>query len=267
MPAEPVTNLPLEDRRLGRERLFAPLVVLVALVAWETLSRAGLVSALFFPAPSVIAVAFLRLLRDGTLLSHLLATLRRLATGFVAGALPALVLGLAMGRSRRLRAAIDPLVASVHPIPKIAVLPLIMIIFGIGEISRVVLIAAGAFFPILINTMAGVRQISPIHFEVAQNYGASPLKLFTRVLFPGSLPMILAGVRLGLNISLLLAITSEVVLSGPGLGRIIWNAWETLRTEEIYASLVVIACLGVAFSLTLQYLTRRLVPWQAEHEV
>ena len=260
-------NAPGKQHRLARERLIAPILAVAALALWETLARASLISTLFFPAPSVIVATFFRLLRDGTIPAHLLNTLRRLVTGFAAGAFPALVLGLAMGCSRRRRAAVDPLLAAVHPIPKIAILPLIMIIFGMGEISKVILVAAGAFFPILINTVAGVRQISPIHFEVAQNYGASRFRLFTRVLLPGSLPMVLAGVRLGLNVALLLTITSEIILAAPGLGHIIWLAWETFRTEEIYAALIVIASLGIAFSVGLQYLARRLVPWQVQREV
>jgi NitT/TauT family transport system permease protein len=172
-----------------------------------------------------------------------------------------------MGWSRSLRAALDPLVAAVHPLPKIAVLPLIMIIFGIGESSKIVVIAVGTFFPMLINSMAGVRQISPIHFEVAENYGASPFKVLTRVIIPGSLPLVLAGARLALNIALLLTIAVELVSAREGLGEMIWFAWQTLRTEELYASLVVIGALGVTFNLLLQALSQRLVPWHLEREV
>ena len=237
------------------------------LVLWEALARAGVLSSLFFPAPSVIASAFGRLLRSGELITHLGTTLRRLVLGFAAGAVPGVLLGLAMGRSRRLRVIVDPLISAAHPVPKIAILPLIIILFGFGEASKVVLVAFGAFFPILINTMAGVRQISPIHFEVAQNYGAGWRKMFTRVLLPGSLPMMLAGVRLGLNISLLLTIASEMMFAAEGLGGVVWSAWETLRTEELYVALAVIAVLGVGFNLTVQSLMRRLVPWQAQGEV
>jgi NitT/TauT family transport system permease protein len=215
------------------------------------LARAGIVSSLFFPAPSVIGATLLRLFQSGVMVKNLSATLQRLAVGFVAGAVPALLLGLAMGRSRRLRRAVDPLVASIHPMPKIAILPLFIIVFGIGEASKVVLISLGAFFPILINAMAGVRQISPIHFEVAQNYGAGRWKVLSRVLLPGSMPMVLAGVRLGVNIALLLTIALEIVAADTGLGATVWLAWETLRTEEIYATLVVIAGIGVGLNLVL----------------
>jgi len=234
---------------------------------WEALARAGLASALFFPAPSAVASAFWRLMATGVLPASLAVSLRRLGMGFALGAGPGLVLGLAMGRSRRLRDLLDPVIASAHPVPKIAILPLIMIVFGIGETSKVVVVALGAFFPILINTMAGVHQISPIHFEVAENYGAGRLKVFTRVLLPGSLPMVLAGVRLGLNIALLLTIAVEMVFAAGGLGGIVWQSWETLRVQNIYATLVVIAVLGIGFNAAVQCLSRRLVPWQPEREI
>jgi len=248
------------------ERYASVLIAAGILAVWEALARAGLVSTLFFPAPSTILASIGALLRSGDLPVQVAATLGRLALGFALGSVPALALGLAMGWSRRLNAALDPLVASAHPVPKIAIFPLVMILFGIGETSRVVLIALAAFFPVLINTASSVRQISPIHFEVAANYGASRFKTFTRVLFPGSLPMILTGLRLGINIALLITIALEMVLPNRGLGTMVWRAWETMRPEQIYASLVVIAVLGVGFNLTLRLLERRLVPWQSGRE-
>jgi len=241
-------------------------VVAAALAIWEWQVGTGSLSALFFPAPSAIALTLVRLLTSGELATHLSATLSRLFLGFALGGLPSLILGLTMGWSRRLRAVVDPFIAAAHPVPKIAVLPLIMIIFGIGESSKVVVVAVATFFPMLINTMAGVRQISPIHFEVAQSYGASVFKVFTRVIAPGSLPLVLTGARLALNVALLVTIAVELVAAQEGLGEMIWFAWQTLRTEELYASLIVIAALGIILSLLLQYLTARLVPWQVERE-
>lgn len=160
---------------------------------------------------------------------------------------------------------VDPLVAATHPIPKLAILPIVMIIFGIGETSKLVIIALTVFFPMLINAMAGARQISPIHFEVASNYGASPLRVFWRVVVPGSLPFALAGARLALNVGLLLTIAVEMVSAQRGLGSMVWFAWQTLRTEELYASIFVTAALGVGFNTILQRLTAYLVPWQVEN--
>jgi len=233
------------------------------LLSWELGVRAGVVYELFFPAPSTILAAIGALVSGGTLAPNLAATLVRTFSGAVLGCVPALLLGLAMGWSARLRAALDPLVAAVHPLPKIAVLPLLMVIFGIGEASKVAAIAIGAFFPMLLSSAAGVRQISPLHFEVVRSYGGTRRKVFTRVVLPGALPFVLTGLRLSLNVALLITIAVELVASPDGLGRVIWLAWETLRTEQLYAGLVVIAALGILVNLGLGWLARRLAPWQA----
>ncbi len=259
-----------EVRRQARwhVRWWVPaLIVVCTLIVWEWSVRSGRLSALFFPAPSVVAMTIVRLFESGVLATHTRATLLRVVSGLVLGGVPGLLAGLAMGWWRPLREALDPLVAAAHPLPKIAVLPLIMIIFGIGESSKIVAIAVGTFFPMLINSMAGVRQISPIHFEVAKNYGASPFKVLMRVVIPGSLPLVLVGARLALNIALLFTIAIELVSAREGLGEMIWLAWQTLRTEELYASLAVIGTLGVLFNLFLQFLAKRLVPWHLEREV
>lgn len=245
------------------ERWIPLLITLVALSAWEWSVRTGRLEALFFPAPSTIVRTLAGLFVDGTMTGHLRATLTRLLTGLAVGGIPGLLLGLAMGWSQRLRAIVDPFVAATHPIPKIAVLPLIMVLFGIGETSKVIAVAVAVFFPVLINSMAGVRQIDPIYFEVAESYGSSPFKVFTRIVLPGSLPMVLAGVRLALNVAMLFTIAVELVSAREGLGALIWLAWQTLRTEKLYAGLVVIAALGIAFNYLLQRLTQ-VVSWQED---
>jgi len=243
--------------------LFAAAVV----VAWELWAGGKGTSAILFPPPSVIGATLLKQAGNGELLKTVGATLRRLAAGVVLGGVPALFLGLLMGFSAKVRAAVDPLVAAAHSIPKIAVLPILMILLGIGEAPKIVVVAAAAFFPLLINTMAGVRQISPIHFEVAHSYGASAPRVFWRVLLPGSLPQILSGARLALNGGLLITIALEIVAARTGLGAAIWLAWQTLRVEELFAALVVASALGVGFNATLVRLEKRLVPWHSTPEI
>lgn len=254
-------------KRVWRREWWLPVGVLGAiLLIWELRGRTGGLSALFFPAPTTIALTLARLATSGELATHLGATLSRLLLGFICGGLPALILGLGMGWSRRLRVVVDPFIAAAHPIPKIAILPLIMIIFGIGEASKIVVVAVAVFFPMLINTMAGVRHISPIYFEVAENYGARWFQVFARVVGPGALPLVLTGARLALNTALVVTIAVELVAAQRGLGEMIWFAWETLRTEELYASLIVIAALGIGLNVLLQWLTAYLVPWEVERE-
>ncbi len=236
----------------------------LVLTGWELASRVGLLSPLFFPPPTKILKTLFQMIANGKLLPHLSATLSRLMIGFLIGALSGLVLGLGMGWSPRLRTVVDPIIAALHPIPKIAIFPLIMIIFGIGEASKVVAIAIAAFFPMLINCMAGVQQLNPVYFEVTENYGASAWKTFSRVIFPGSLPSIFTGIRLAINMAMVIAIAVELLAAKEGLGVIIWFSWQTLRIEELYASLIVIGLLGFGINLALQSVSRRLAPWHID---
>lgn len=250
------------DSRGLLERWGPGLTALAALAVWELLSRAGAISPLFFPAPSLIAVALWGMLVDGDLLANTGVTVARVVAGFAIGAGLGLLVGLAMGTSPRLGAQLDPWVAALHPTPKIAIFPLILVIFGIDEASKVTLAAVGAFFPMVINTVAGVRQISPIHFEVARSYGAGPLKLFTRVVLPGSMPLVLAGARLAINVAFMLTIAVELVAAQRGLGQMLWFAWQTLRVDEVYAVLVVTSGLGITMTLLIERFTRWAMPWR-----
>lgn len=242
-----------------------PVIVIGGLVAvWETLARLSLLPPVLFSSPTAVMGTLLESFRSGEMVRHVTATLLRTIPGLLIGAVPGLLLGLAMGWSVTLRRAVDPILMAVHPIPKIAILPLLMIFLGIGEASRIAVAAVAAFFPMLINTMAGVRQISPLYLEVAENYGASRWKLFTRVVFPGSLPMSLSGLRLAANVTLLVTISAEIVMAEVGLGSLLWLAWETLRVELLYATLVVVSLLGIGLSTSLHALRRTLIPWEPD---
>jgi NitT/TauT family transport system permease protein len=237
------------------------LILIILLVVWELLANAGVISSLFFPAPSRIGSALLKMLGNGELATNLWVSISRLSQGFVLGAIPGLLLGLAMGWSPRFRAIMDPFIAAVHPIPKLAIFPLIMIVFGLGELSKIIAVAISAFFPVLINSMTGVRELNPVYFDVSKNYGASRWKTFTRVVIPGSLPTVLSGIRIGVNMALVITIAVELLSANRGLGVLIWFAWQTFRIEDLYVSLFVTACLGIILNVLLQQLTKKMVPW------
>jgi ABC-type nitrate/sulfonate/bicarbonate transport system permease component len=260
---EPVdTRVTGGARRGGWHAAVLPGIAASAAVAgWEAAARLGWLPPLLLPAPSAIALKIAALVASGELLRQTAATVWRVVVGLALGGVPGALAGLAMGWSRRARALGDPLVAAMHPLPQIVV------VFGIGEASKIAVIAVSAFFPMLINAMEGVRQISPIHFEVARNCGASPAKVLARVVLPGSLPLLMAGARLALNTALLLTIAVELVLTQNGLGSMIWMAWQTLRVDQLYASLLAIAILGVLFNAVLQRLSAGLVPWQEERQI
>lgn len=230
---------------------------------WEAGVYFGLISGLFFPSPSVILQQMAESALSGKLFNDLSVTFFRFFTGFFTGGFAGLIMGLLMGWSQRLRLIIDPFVSAFHPMPKIAMLPLFMIVFGIGETSKIILIAVVAFFPVLINTMAGVRQINPIYFEVAQNYGTPLRKIFIRVVLPGSLPMILTGFRLALNGAFVVTIATELLTANTGLGATIWLAWQTLQMEELYVALITTGILGIGFNQLIQYLESKLIHWQS----
>lgn len=252
------------DPTYERERWLALLTMVAAVGLWEAASRAGWISRLFFPPPSEVGAALIRAARSGDLIAHLTVTLTRVGAGVAIGGTMGLLIGLLLGWSPRLRAFVDPFVATFHPIPKLAVLPFVMMLFGVGEASKIVVIAIGVFFPMLLTAMAGVRHIQATYFDVAAVYGATRLQMLGHIVLPGSLPFVLTGVRLAFNIGLLVTLAVELVTARRGLGRMIWFAWETFRIEDLYAALAVIAAIGVGVNLVLGWLTARLVPWRAE---
>jgi ABC-type nitrate/sulfonate/bicarbonate transport system permease component len=237
---------------------------LALLAIWEGCAQFGWIDTRFFPAPSAIVEQAWALSKTGALWTNLWASLQRLFWGFLLGGIPALALGILMGLYRPIRAAIDPLVSATYPIPKSAILPLVLLIFGLDEMSKIVMVALGVFYPVLINTIAGVRQIDRIYLDVGQNYRASRWQLFRTIALPGALPSIMAGVKLGIGMGLILIAIAEMVGAQSGLGYMIWNAWQILSVETMYVGLVVIALLGFLFTVVLNEIEQWVLPWRRE---
>jgi NitT/TauT family transport system permease protein len=244
------------------DRLIGVLSPLMLLVLWELFVRIHLINPQFFPAPSSVALTLVRLAQTGELWINLGVSLRRLLFGFVIGGVPALLIGIAMGLSRPTRKFIDPLIASTYPIPKSAVLPLVLLIFGLGEESKVVMVAMGVFYPVLMNTVTGVVSISKIYFDVGNNFGADRWTVFRTIALPGAAPFILTGVKLGIGMGLILISIAEMIGADSGLGYMIWNAWQLMDVETMYVGLFVIAFLGFAFNLALDEVERWFLPWR-----
>jgi len=260
-PAEDILEAAVTRPRVRTELILSVASPLLVLVLWEVLVRSGTLNALFFPPPTFVFKTMYTMTLSGELPHQVGVSLRRVLLGFGLGAAPAVIIGLAMGWSSRVRAFVEPIIAATYPVPKIALLPMIMLIFGIGEMSKIVIIAVGAFFPAAINATAAVLGISPTYFEVARNFGAGPYRTFTRVVLPGSLPIVFAGLRLGVGVALLLVVAAEFVAAREGVGALIWLAWQTLRTEKLYAGVVTWAAIGVLSTRGLQWLERRIVRW------
>jgi len=239
-------------------------VWLILLAVWEVIIRSGLHTGLFLPAPSAIIASLTSLIRDGTLVRHLAFTISRIIMGLVGGAIAGLVLGLAMGMSKRLRRVIDPIVAALHPIPRLAFFPLLIVVFGVGEMSKLAAVSLGAFFPMLLNTVAGVRGMNPVHLELGRSYGATRRQMFLHVLLPGSLPLMLTGLRLSSNVAFHATIGVEMVGSRTGIGSLLWLSWQTFSIDQLYAALTVIATLGIGLASLIRWITVRGAPWLAE---
>jgi ABC-type nitrate/sulfonate/bicarbonate transport system permease component len=200
--------------------------------------------------------------------SHVNATVLRILAGFVCGAIPGLILGVSMGMNRIVRVMLDPVISATYVVPKITILPLMMIIFDpFGETYKIVTVGVGVFFLVLINTMTGVRDIDPIFLEAGKNYGANRLQLFRHVIIPGALPFIFAGLRLGLGVGLIIVVAIEFLRGEKGVGYITWYFWEIMIVENMYAGLIIIMVLGILTTLGLQRLERWIIPWQREERV
>ena len=262
----PVVDVSERRRLVGRRRdRFLSIASPVGLVlAWEVAARVHLIDTRFFPAPSSIAVALWTMAQSGELLDNTAISLQRLFWGFLLGGAPGLVLGILMGISRPIRAIIDPLIAATYPIPKSSILPLILLIFGLGEMSKVVMVAIGVFYPIAINATAGVLQINRIYLDVGKSFKAGRWETFRTIALPGALPFIMTGVKLGAGLGLILIAIAEMVGAKSGIGYMIWSAWETFSVEKMYVGLFVIALIGFVMTLGLNELERRVIPWKSD---
>ncbi len=258
----PEQNLAVSTRT--RERILGIASPIALLVVWEVAARLHVIDTRFFPAPSSVIAVLIDMLRSGELVTNTLVSLRRLALGTLIGGVPALVLGIAMGLNRWVRAALDPIVAATYPIPKSAILPLALLIFGLGEGSKIFMVAIGVFFPVVINATTGVLEINHIYLDVGRNYKANRWNTFWTIALPGALPVIMTGFKLGIGIGLILIAIAEMIGAKSGLGYMIWTAWETFSVEQMYVGLFMIAIIGFVLTALLNELERVVIPWKRD---
>jgi NitT/TauT family transport system permease protein len=232
------------------------------LLLWEVFSRTGLLDMRFFPPPTAILSTFWEMIVSGELAKNTGISVLRFVGGFMLGLVPAVVLGLIMGLSSLIRTLLNPIIGALLPIPKLALLPLIMLVFGIGETSKIVTIASGVFFFVLLDTVAGVVNIDEIYLEVAKSFGASRFSFFRTVAFPGALPLIFNGLKLGQGVGLLLIVAAEMIGAESGLGYLIWAGFKTFALERMYVGLIMLAFLGYVFTILLGQLERLIIPWK-----
>lgn len=255
------------DRQKVKQRVKRVMTVaspLFLLLLWELLSRTELIDSRFFPPPTAIIATFFDMIQNGTLFEHVSISLMRIVGGFLLGVIPGIILGLLMGMYSPFRHFFQPLIMALMPIPTLALLPIIIIIFGIGETSKLVTIAGSVFFPVVINTAAGVMNIEHIYVDVAKNYGANSKDFFFKIALPGSLPVMLEGIQMGQAIALLTIVAAEMMGAQQGIGYLIWTSYKAFVLTEMYVGLILISFFGYFFSLLLRWLQAKLLPWREE---
>jgi NitT/TauT family transport system permease protein len=240
------------------------LALAVSVVLWEVLARSGAVPALFLPPPSAVVREAGRMAASGELARHLAVSLARVGLGFLLGAGAGTVLGVVLGTSPRLWAVGNPLIAATYPIPKIALLPLMILWLGIGEAPKVAMIALGVFFPVVISAYTGVRGTDPLMVKAARSLGASAGQVVGKVVLPSALPAILAGYRLGAGVALLLVVSAEMINATAGIGFLVLNAGDLMLTGRLMVGLALLSLLGLLSTWGLRALERRLAPWKED---
>jgi NitT/TauT family transport system permease protein len=250
-------------RRRASEVVLTVLAPLLLLGLWEALSRSQVINPTFWPAPTSLWSTFMEMLIEGDLLRDVWLSTMRILGGFVLGSVPGIVLGLAMGLFWPVRVFLMPLAAALYAIPKIAILPLVMIIFGIGETSKFVIVALSIFFLVVLNTMSGVLEIDRTFRDVARNLGASRLELFTTVALPGALPSIFTGLRLAMGFALIVIVGTEfLTVSQGGIGAMIWQSWTILAVKPMMVGLIITGVMGWLLSLLITAGERLVMPWR-----
>ena len=243
--------------------VLAAVSVLGTLALWALASASGWVDKILLPSPFEVLQAFAASVSDGSLLKHITASLLRVIEGFAVALVVAVPIGVAMGVSRIVFGLVDPLLELLRPIPPIAVIPLAILWFGIDELSKVFIIAYGAFFPILVNTLAGFREVDRVQVRAAQALGANRYHVFRDVVLRSAFPFMVVGARLGMSMAFIVLVAAELIASSAGLGFMISDARYNFRTDQIFLGMACIGALGFALNMLLLRIERSLLKWKS----
>ena len=250
-------------------QLVLPALTIVAVVvAWEALVRLRGIAPIYLPAPSSVFVYLSRMIADGSMPYHLGITLLRIFVGFALAAVCGIVLGVLMGMSRTVARVADVWIAALYPLPKISLIPLLIIWVGTGEAYKIVISAISAFFPIVISTYAGIRQTDRGLIKAAKDLGANARQIQLKVVIPGAIPSIFAGLHLGMGIAIILVVAAEMIggSSQGGMGWLLISSGQVMETEKVFASLIVLAVVGAVVIKLQQWIDRKVAPWVSYHD-
>ncbi|MCB9944801.1 MAG: ABC transporter permease [Geminicoccaceae bacterium] len=243
-------------------RFAAPLVFIAIISLLEVGTRTGFISSLTLPRPSDVALTFVSLYRSGLLWEHLLPSLSRLFVGSLLGVTAGIVVGVLIGLFSVVRAALVPIVAAIFPIPKIALLPLFIIWFGIDEGSKYALIALGTFTPMVVATYGGVDNVDRTLIRMGQSFNLSWWSITRKIILPGALPAILSGLRVSLAIAIILLVAAEMLGAEHGIGAYILEAGSLYDLERLFAGVAILSVLGVATSWLVGRAEKTLLTWR-----
>lgn len=242
--------------------LWGGLAVAIFLIAWQVLSSAGVVNSFLLSTPSAIVAAAYRLFSTGKLNGDLLTSAKAFGEGFGLAVLFTVPLGLLLGWYRIFDYAVEPLISALYAVPKVAILPLILIWVGVGIESKLLMVFIGAFFPLVINLRAGVRAIDGAYVRLAKSFGASPGFLLQSIILPGSLPFLLTGLRLAVARGLVGLVLGELYTGNEGIGFFLTVAGQQFRVADMFVGVLIIAFAGLSSSILLTRLERSFDRWR-----
>jgi ABC-type nitrate/sulfonate/bicarbonate transport system permease component len=266
-PSRPAAERLSLALRHHRRALLGTTSVAVFLIVWQIVGSASATTADLISYPTQVVTTAAAMTASGELGSNALVSLQEFLYGFLPAIVVGIALGLAMGRYRRVRYLLDPLIMAFYTAPRIALIPLLVIWFGVGIESKVAVVFLGAIFPVIVNTMAGVDQVDPLWVRAVRSFGASDWQVLTKVMLPGALPAVMAGIRLGLGRAIIGVVVGEMYVAVAGVGRLVQVYSGAGRAAELVVLVVLIAAFGFACISALRLIEERIAPWRRELEV
>ncbi len=249
--------------RRGARVLAVGLILPAALLAlWQVSAERHWIDTLFYPAPSVILERTRDHLGDGRLLDDSRITLKRLLIGFAVGAIPGIVIGLGAGIVPAVRQALYPLATALYVVPRIALLPLVLVAFGIGDTARVFMVAFSVLFICFFSALSAAEQVERTHVDTARAFGANYDRVVRSVLLPGSAAAIFSGLRVAMGVALIIIVGTEFLASNDGLGAFIWRSYQIFDFPSMYSGIVAVTVLGVLINSAIVATEWLLLPWK-----
>jgi ABC-type nitrate/sulfonate/bicarbonate transport system permease component len=232
------------------------------IVLWEIAANNNWINVLFYPAPSEIMQRTWEHLTDGKLINHSEVTFKRLMIGFVVGAVPGIGLGLAAGIIPAIRHLLYPMATALYVVPRIALLPLVLVAMSVGDPARIFMVAFSVFFIVFFSALSAAEQVETTHIDTARAFGANHDRVVRSVLLPGSAPAIFSGLRVAMGVALIIIVSTEFLASNNGLGAFIWRSYQIFDFPSMYTGIVAVTIFGVLVNWALLAVEWTVIPWR-----